>query len=287
MLPFNNLFKIPVYLFLICFLVSSSIAQEQNKVSARKPSLGITPALVVAKIEAGKTFTQSFTLANSSDTYVRFRCSLGDYWYDTKYAPVMAQLGTQERTASPWIQFVPAEIIIPPQSSAVVKAIISVPNNAAGGYYAMPFFEGEAVEKPTDPNSTIEAKAISSIAISIGGLIVLSTEKNSNYDIEITKSKVLPPTDVSELELSLDFINRGNVHAFIKGVFAILNEKGDLVGQGKVEDRMILPGQHRSVFGHWSGTLPAGNYTILSTISYERVGQQPASLVDETVLKVD
>ncbi|MBC7796639.1 MAG: hypothetical protein H7Z37_07190 [Pyrinomonadaceae bacterium] len=262
------------------------VSENPPTTPVRKPSLGVAPAIVIANVKPGKTFTQEFTLANGSDGYVRFRCSLGDYWFDKDNAPVLASAGTLERSASPWIQFTPSEVLIAPQSSVVVKAVISIPQNAVGGYYSMPFFEGEAAEPPNSVASKGEIRAVSSIALRIGGLIMLSTEKDSDYNIEIVNGKATPPTDSTELELTLDVINRGNVHAYLKGLFAILDDKGQLVGQGKIEDRMAMPSQSRTLKGIWSGDLPPGDYTVLSTISFERAGLAPMSLVNEVPLKV-
>ena len=252
-----------------------------ERAAAQKPSLGVTPAMVVANVTPGKTFVQEYTLANNSADYVRFRCTLGDYWYDENNAPLLAAPNTLERTAAAWIQFTPSEVVAKPRSSVTIKAVISIPETAAGGFYATPFFEGEAVDATGK-----DARASSSIAVRIGGLMMLATEKKSEYALEIAAAKVAPPTEFSEFELTLDTLNRGNVHAFLKGAFAILDERGKLVGQGRIANHVLMPGQRRAFKENWGGQLLSGEYTVVSTLSYDRAGLTAATLVNETKFKI-
>lgn len=94
---------------------------------AQSQSLGLRPAFIDANVRRGSTYNQSFTIANNTSTRLRFRCSVGDYWYDEKNTRVVGRPGTLPRSASTWVQFAPSEIVIEPNSSGTVKAIINVP----------------------------------------------------------------------------------------------------------------------------------------------------------------
>ena len=245
----------------------------------QKNSLGLTPAMVDANVKRGKTYVQEFTVVNDTGTRLRFHCFVNDYWYGEKNERVITRPGTQPRSASNWVQFSPSEIIIEPRSSGVVKAIISVPESAAGGYYTIPFFEGEPVEKPTDTQK--DGTAIAAVAVRLGGLLMLATEDKSEYNLSVAGAKVLPPTAASALEMQFDLNNSSTAHARVRGMFVILDAAGKIVGRGRVEEKRYLPGQRDFLNTTWAGELSSGKFTAIVTLTYDRAGSEPASLISE------
>jgi len=239
--------------------------------------LGLTPAFIDANIQSGKTYKQEFTISNGSATRLRFRCSVGDYWYNEKNERVIGRPNTLPNSASSWVQFTPEEIIVEPNSSAVVKAVITVPSNAVGGYYTVPFFEGE----PTDIPIQKDGKAGATFAVRMGGLLMLATEMTSEYNVEILSGKVVPPSGASEMGLQLDINNRSTAHARIRGMFAILDANGKMVGRGKIEEKRYLPRQHDLLKFNWGDELAPGHYTAVITLTFDRAGKEPATLVYE------
>jgi hypothetical protein len=268
----------------VLLLLSSAKSQGQQQTPGLSPalvdanakqSLGLTPALVDANVKRGLTYTQNFTVVNNTNTKLRFHCSVSDYWYDEHNVRLSGRPGTLPRSASLWVQFSPEDVIVEARTSATIRAIISVPKDAAGGYYTIPFFEGEPAEKP------IGQKAASNFGVRLGGLLMLATEGASEYNVEVKGSKVLPPTASSELELQLDIHNQGTAHVRLRGMFAILDSTGKLVGRGRNEEKTYLPGQHDIYRAPWGDTLAPGHYTAVVTLTYDRAGLEPATLVYE------
>ncbi|HKP11457.1 MAG TPA: hypothetical protein VJZ91_05080 [Blastocatellia bacterium] len=261
---------------LTVLLCSFTAAQAQQN------TLGVAPASVEAKVKRGSTYTQTYTLFNNSPERLRFRCSLIDYWYDENNKRLTGRPGTLPRSASSWVQFSPAEVIVEPHSSAKVLAAITVPLAANGGYYTMPVFEAMPVKSEAESGNT----ATASIGIRFRGLVMLATEDASEYVVEVMGGKVLPPTASTPLEMNIDVRNRGTVHARVRGVFAVLDENGRLAGRGKIEAGKFLPGQRNMMKVPWAGELPVGRYTAVVTLSYDRVGMEPATLIYEVPFEV-
>jgi hypothetical protein len=263
--------RLSVYAVCVCTLLLSAGAKAQTQ----KQSLGLTPALVDANVKRGLTYTQNFTVVNNTTTRLRFHCLVSDYWYDAQTnARLTGRPGTLPRSASLWVQFAPEDVIVEPNSSSTVRAIISVPKDASGGYYTIPFFEGEPVEKPG-------VKAGANFAVRLGGLLMLATEGASDYAVEVKDGKVQPPTGSSELEIQLDIQNHGTSHVRLRGMFAILDANGKLVGRGRNEEKAYLPGQRDIYKAPWGDDLPPGHYTAVVTLTYDRAGLEPATLVYE------
>jgi hypothetical protein len=240
-------------------------------------SLGLTPAMLDATVKRGESYTNTFTLSNGTDTRLRVRCSVSDYWYDEHNQRITARAGTLPHSASSWVQFTPSEIIIEPHSSGSVNAIVTVPQGATGGYYTVPIFETE----PADVSPQSAGTAQATLKIRLEGLLLLTTEAVTEYNVEVMGGQISPPTTSSPLEMSLDLRNRSTAHARVRGVFALLDASGRLAGRGTIEEKRYMPGQRNSSKTSWAGELAPGRYTALITLSYPRAGMEPATLVYE------
>lgn len=264
------------------FFLGITLLMSFGVVQAQQASVGITPASIDANIKRGASYTQKFTLTNNTDTPLRFRCSISDIWYDEQNNRLNGRAGTLPRSASLWIQFSPSELIVEPNSSGVVKAVITVPQGATGSFYSVPVFEAMPVTK-----SVTQIKvSTATIGVRFRGLMMLTTTEGSEYNVEIMGGKIQPPTASSELELNLDLRNRGTAHAKVRGAFAILNASGALVGRGNIEEKRFLPSQRNLIKGKWAGELPPGKYICIVTLSYNRTALEPTSMVYEIPFEV-
>lgn len=266
---------------LLCALVSA-LCFARGVEARQQNSLGVSPASVDAKVKRGASYTVTYTLSNDTGVRLRFRCSVSDYWYDANNHRATGRPGTLPRSASPWVQFSPAEVIVEPHGQATVRAIITVPQAAAGGFYTMPTFEALPVETATaDTPSSSGTTATASVGFRFRGLMMLTTEDGAEYNVEIIDGGVRPPTASAPLELALDVHNRSTTHARVRGSFVILNSSGAPAGRGRIQEKRFMPGQRGGYKAEWAGELAAGRYTAVVTLSYDRVGMEPATLVYE------
>jgi len=262
---------------LILFVITLLICA--GSVAAQQGSIAITPASIDTQVKAGASYTQNFTLSNNTSERLRFRCFAADMWYDDQNQRINGRAGTLPRSASLWIQFTPSEVIVEPHTFAVVKATITVPQIATGSFYTTPVFEASQADKPWIGNVAAKGSSTASISVRFRVLMMLTTEQGAEYYVEIMDEKITPPTASSEMELSLDLSNRGTAHVKIRGAFAILDSTGKLVGRGAILEKRFLPTQRNIIKGKWSGDLSPGNYTCIVTLSYNRAGLEPTSLV--------
>lgn len=244
-------------------------------------SVAITPAFAEATVKRGATFTQKFAIANGTVTRLRFTTSVEDYWNDASNTRVTGRAGTLPHSAAAWVQFSSSGVIVEPGASSTITVVITVPATASGGNYAMCFFRGDPVNEATHAGSSS-----ANIAIRLGAPLLLSVEGASVYDVAVLASRVSPPTGNSELEADLDVINRGDAHARLDGMFAILDASGRLAGRGRVEEKRYFPGQHDTSRIRWAGELAPGAYTIVVSLRYDRAGTQPGSLQVEVPFEV-
>lgn len=267
-----------VFIIFACSFASVLFGFGQGIAQAQ--TLGISPVYIDAKVKRGATYDNAFTIANNTGTRLRFHFSVSDYWYDENNVRVEGRPGSLPRSASLWVQFSPTELVIEPGNSGTVKAIISVPRTAAGGYYTSPIFEAEAADKPAAADQKAGTMS-ASIVIRVSGLIMLTTDDNAEYFVEVLGGQITPPTQLSELQIHLDMRNRSTAHAHLRGVLAIFDSSGKLAGRGKIEQKRYMPGQRDMLNAPWAGELAPGHYTAVITLSYDRAGMEPATLVYE------
>jgi hypothetical protein len=270
-----------ILLSLVCAL-AAALCSARGAEARQQNSLGVSPASVDAKVKRGASYTETYTLSNNTATRLRFRCSVSDYWYDVNNQRVTGRPGTLPRSASPWVQFSPAEVVVEPHGQATVRAVITVPQTAAGGYYTMPVFEATPVETAaSDTSSSSGVTATASIGFRFRGLMMLTTEDAAEYNVEITAGSVRPPTASAPLALELDVRNLSTTHARVRGSFTLLDSSGATAGRGRIQEKRFMPGQRAAYGAEWTGELSAGRYTAVVTLSYDRVGSEPATLVYE------
>lgn len=262
-------------LYVVIATALALLIGQTNSVIAQ--SLGLTPATMEATVKRGGSYINAFTLSNGTNARLRVRCSVSDYWYDENNQRITGRAGTLPHSASLWVQFTPAEIIIEPRSSGTVNALITVPPGASGGYYTVPIFETEPADISTPEAGTAQAN----IRVRLEGLLLLTTDVATEYSVEVMAGQITAPTTASPLEMSLDVRNRGTSHARVHGVFALLDASGKLAGRGKIDEKRYMPGQRKTYQTVWAGELAPGSYTALITLSYDRAGMAPATLVHE------
>jgi hypothetical protein len=254
---------------------------------AQQESVGVTPASIDAKVKRGASYTQAFTLSNNTGTRLRFQCSAADIWYDEANKRLTGRPGTLPHSASLWTQFSPTEVVVEAHSSMAVTATITVPQTAAGGYYTMPVFEAMPVDQPKAGSTPTEGgTATASMGVRFLLLMMFTTLDAAEYNVEIMGGKVTPPSTSAELVMQLDVRNRSTAHVLVRGAFAILNSSGVLAGRGAIPEKRYLPDQRNMLQTGWAGELPPGRYTSVITLSYDRVGMEPATLVYELPLVV-
>jgi len=268
---------------LLLLLACVSLLSLPIAAQAQQNSVAIAPASIDAKVKRGASYTQNFTLNNNTANRLSFKVSVEDVWYDEANKRTSGRAGTLPRSASLWVQFFPSEIVVEPRSSSVVKAIITVPQTAAGGYYAVPVFEAMPAE-PAIVNAALpqgSSTATATIGVRFRGLMMLTTLDAAEYHVEIIGGQISPPSASTELAIQLDVLNRSTAHVSVRGAFAILNSSGALAGRGSIQEKRYLPDQQKLLQTGWAGELSPGKYTSVITLSYDRVGIAPATLVYE------
>jgi hypothetical protein len=230
---------------------------------ANAQSLGLAPAQVVETFKPGVPFQFDLSTVNSGDTAVDMHVEITDFWYDEKNEKVFSSPGTSPRSAANWIQFVPDHFEVGAHGTQKMKAIVTPPSDAKGGYYAVLF----VTSKPQLSFPKNDGKGVFT-SMRIGCLVLLRAEGTDEYKIELTNVKVTPPADTHGLSVDFDLLNASNTHVFPVARVAVLDASRKLVAKAESPEKRFLPGQKNSMHVDWAGKLLAGSYTAVLTVAY-------------------
>lgn len=245
------------------FLLIALAAFATGHPLAHAQSLGLAPAQVVEKFKPGVPFEFDLSTVNTGETPVDMSVEITDFWYDEKNEKVFTSPGTSPRSAANWIQFVPDHFEVGAHGTQKMKAIVTPPADAKGGYYATLFVQS----KPQLSFPKNDGKGVFT-SMRIGCLVLLRAESTEDYKIELSNIKLTPPAETHGLTLNFDLLNAGNTHVFPLARLAVLDANRKMVAKAEGTEKRFLPGQKDAMHVDWAGTLPAGSYTALLTVAY-------------------
>ncbi|HEY6971064.1 MAG TPA: hypothetical protein VJA94_17770 [Candidatus Angelobacter sp.] len=230
---------------------------------AAAQSLGLAPGEVREKFKPGVPFEIDLATSNDGSSPVEMSVEIADFWYNEKNEKVFPAPGTAPRSAANWIQFVPERFEVPAHGSQKMKAIVTPPSDAKGGYYAVLFVQS----KPQLSFTKSNGQGVFT-NMRLGCLVLLDAEKTEDFKIELSNVKMVPPSATQRLDLSFDLKNTSNTHVFPIARLAILDPAKKLVAKSQTEEKRFLPGQKDAMHVTWAGNLPAGDYTGVLTLTY-------------------
>jgi len=233
-------------------------------IAGHAQSLGLAPGEIRQTFKPGVPFQFDLATLNNGNTPVEMSVEITDLWFNDKNEKTFDPPGTHPRSAANWIQFVPEHFEVAGHGTQKMKAIVTPPADAKGGYYAVLFVRS----KPAlSFNESKEAKKVFT-EMRIGCLVLLSAEKTEDFKIELSNVHLTPPAATHGLNLDFDLLNAGNTHVFPVARLAVLDAQHKLVAKAESQEKRFFPGQKNSMNVTWAGTLPPGEYTGILTVSY-------------------
>ncbi|HLJ29563.1 MAG TPA: hypothetical protein VKY85_22830 [Candidatus Angelobacter sp.] len=243
------------------FLLLFAIASWPSGAAAQ--SLGLAPGEVRQKFKPGVPFEFELATSNEGTTPVEMSVEIDDFWYNEKNEKVFPAPGSAPRSAANWIQFVPEHFEVPAHGSQKMRAIVTPPSDATGGYYAVLFVQS----KPQRSFSKSNGQGVFT-NMRLGCLVLLDAEKTEDFKIELSSLKLVSPSATQRLDLSFELLNAGNTHVFPVARLAILDAGKKLVAKAQTDEKRFLPGQKDFMHVTWAGSLPPGNYTAVLSVAY-------------------
>jgi hypothetical protein len=224
---------------------------------AEKPSISLSPAVVMAKGNFGQGLTQTLTLTNQTARDFAFELVAEDVVIQDGKRQFVAAGETPNSIAATAV-FTQKTILVKPYSSATVDVRLTLPAQTdIRGVVAM--FRGTD-KLPTSTGAV-------GMTASLGALITFNLTDNIKLQPETVR--VIPASETANMKVAQWISNSGTEPVLPEGAAAILNSSGSLVGKATFDPQRLLPGERLEFSAEYPGDLPPGKYRALCSFQFE------------------
>ncbi|MEA2465430.1 MAG: hypothetical protein QOJ98_3177 [Acidobacteriota bacterium] len=238
-------------LLLVFFIFSAASAAS----AAESGTLSLSPAVVMLRGEHGQSTTQTLTLINGTTHPFSFDLVAQDVTVrDGKR--VFAEAGTLPGSIAATAVFSQKEVHVAPGERVVVTMTVTLP----------PATEQRAIVALFRGTNRVMSGHVPMTA-SLGALLTFATSDNAT--LTTAELKLRPQSASENLAVSHACTNSGREPLVAKGVLAILDASGSLIGRSALQPYRLLPGESAELGGEYAGELDPGKYRVLVTYDYE------------------
>lgn len=222
-----------------------------------KPSISLSPAVIMAKGSFGQGLTQTLTMSNQTGMDFAFELVAEDVIVKNgqrTYVPAGEIPGSIAATAV----FSQKTVIVKANNAVSVDVHLTIPPKTdIRAVVAM--FRGTD-KLPTSSGSV-------GMTASLGSLITFNLSEDVRLEPEAVH--VSPATTSTNTVISQFIANKGSEPALPEGAAAILNQKGSLVGRATFAPQRLLPGERLEFTAEYPEQLQPGSYRVLCSFQFE------------------
>jgi len=233
---------------LLCFSASLNAqavpAAPQNPVTppaADKPSISLSPAVVMAKGSFNQTLTQTLTLTNQTGRDFAFEMVAEDVLIKDGKRIFVAAGETPNSIATSAV-FTQKTVLVKPFSAVSVDVRLTLP--AETNIRAV-----VAMFRGTDKLPT--ASGAVGMTASLGSLITF----NLTDDVKLKPEpvRVIPASETANMKIAQWISNTGTEPVLPEGAAVVLNAGGGLVGKAVFDPQRLLPGERLEFSAEYPG----------------------------------
>ena len=225
--------------------------------AADKPSISLSPAVVMAKGNFGQGLTQTITLTNQTARDFAFEMVAEDVIIKDGKRIFVAAGETPNSIAASAV-FAQKTVLVKPFSSVSVDVRLTLP--AQTNLRAV-----VAMFRGTDKLPTSSGAV--GMTASLGSLITFNL--TDNVKLQPEPVRVTPASETANMKIAQWISNSGTEPVLPEGAAAVLNSSGALAGKAVFDPQRLLPGERLEFSAEYPGDLPPGNYRALCSFQFE------------------
>ncbi len=222
---------------------------------AEDGTLSLSPAVVMLRGDHGQSTTQTLTLTNGTSRPFSFDLVAQDVVI-TDGKRRFVEAGSISGSIAATAVFSQTHVDVPPGDTVNVTVTVTVPPDTAQRA-VIALFRG--TNKVMSGNVPMVASLGTLLTFRIGDVIELSAEPLI----------VRPQSAAANLAVTQTCSNKGREPLLARGVMAVVNESGALIGKSTLDPRRLLPGESTEITGEYGGELDPGKYRVFVTYDYE------------------
>jgi hypothetical protein len=214
-------------------------------------ALSVTPAVIMLRGEAGQSTTQRMLLTNGTSRPFSFELVAEDVVVHNGKR-VLVPAGETDGSIAATAVFSQRSVTIDAGQTAGVDVTVTIPPRTTVRAVTALFHGKDRI-----------VRGNTAMTASLGTLMTFALSDSIAFDAGAPS--ITPQSATSNAAFTQPFVNTGTEPFVAKGIAAILDGQGRLVGKAPFESRRVLPGENVVLHGEFAGELAAGRYRVLLT----------------------
>lgn len=234
-------------LVLVLFSLRASAAEDG--------ALSLSPAVVMLRGDFGQSTTQTLAFSNGTSRTFEFDLVAQDVvTRDGKR--VFTDAGAVAGSIAATAVFSQKHVAVAPGQTVAVTMTVTLPQGTAQRAVLALFRGTNRVMSGNVPMSA-----------SLGTLLTFTA--SDDLALSAAPLELQPQSAATNLAFSQTCTNTGREPFVAKGVMAILDERGALIGKSALAPHRLIPGESASLGAEYAGELAPGRYRVSVTYDYE------------------
>ena len=229
----------------------------QTSPAVEKPSISLSPAVVMAKGSFGQALTQTLTLTNNTGADLGFDLVAQDVIVKNGKR-VFVPAGELPDSIAASAVFSPKSVFIRAHTSGIVDLRLTLP--AKTDVRAV-----SAIFMGTDKLRT----SSSAVAMTASLAALFTFNLTDNVKLQQEPAQVTPASSTENMKITQWLANIGSEPVLPEGTAAILNASGTLVGKATFAPQRLLPGERLRFVAEYPDQLKSGEYRVLCSFQFE------------------
>jgi hypothetical protein len=223
--------------------------------AAEDGALSLSPAVVMLRGDFGQSTTQTLTFTNSTSRAFAFDLVAQDV-VARGGKRLFVDAGSVPGSIAATAVFSQKHVKINPGETVAVTMTVTLPPATAQRAVVALFRGTNRIMSGNVPMSA-----------SLGTLLTFTL--SDELALTAAPLDVRPQSAVENLAVSQSCTNSGREPFVAKGVMAVLDERGTLVGRSALTPHRFVPGESATLGGEYAGELAPGRYRVSVTYDYD------------------
>jgi hypothetical protein len=242
---------------ILLFLLAMFVVRSQPLADTpARPTLTLTPAVVLAKLKPGQGWTQTLHMSNMTG---------GTFHFDIEVQDVVVKDGKRTYTPAGEVEssvaasavVSPRSLVVGPQEQGSVTVTLTIPPHSPLRAVVV-YFRGR-LNTPAEDGTV-------GLGASLGALVTF--DLSGDYSFKAVGFKANPQTETTNQVVSHELLNSGPEVVVPKGATAILDDSGHSVAKATFTPRRLLPGESLTFSATCPVQLKAGHYRVISSFEF-------------------
>jgi hypothetical protein len=216
--------------------------------AAHAGAISVSPSVIMLRGSLGQSTTQRISVENSTGQTFTFRMEAQDVVVNDGRRAFAAAGETPGSIAATAV-FSPSSVTVRPGEKVAVNVTFTLPPETKCRAVVALF------------RSTA---AIHHVLASIGTLMTFAV--SDDVTIEPGDVRATPQSNATNSAFAQPLVNRGSDPVVARGVVALLDARGRLVGRSELAPVRLLPSERSEIRGEYAGNLEPGRYHVLLTM---------------------